>query len=99
MGGAACVSVSCCPCNHSLADDKQRLAKLDRLAVFDQDFLDDAGSVSIDFVQEFHRFDNAQGVALFDDRANFNECWRAWSGGAVEAADHRRFNDLSLIHI
>src|SRR4249920_708731 len=41
-----------------LSDYEQWLAVFDRLAVFDQDFLDDATLVSFDFVQQFHRFDD-----------------------------------------
>ena len=56
-----------------LAYHKQRLAEFDRLAVLDQNFLDDAGRVCIDFIQQFHCFDNAQLIAFFNYRANFDE--------------------------
>src|SRR5688572_17866511 len=41
------------------ADDEQRLAVLDRLAVFHQDGLDGAGLIGLDLVQELHGLDDA----------------------------------------
>ena len=49
-----------------LTYNKQGLAELDRFAVFDKNLLDDAGCVCLDFVQEFHGFDDTQRITLFD---------------------------------
>jgi len=60
-----------------LADQEQRLAVFDRLAVFHQNLLDHAGFVGVDFIEQFHGFDDAQGVAFLDFRADFDKCCRA----------------------
>src|SRR5574343_877636 len=78
------------------ADHEQRFAKFDRLAVIDQDGLDDAGSVGFDFVEQLHRFDDAQGVALLDGLADLHEDAGAGGGGTVEGADHGRLDDVAF---
>src|SRR5690606_3319055 len=44
-------------------DDEQRLAELDRLAVLDEDRLDPPRLVGFDLVEQFHRLDDAHGIA------------------------------------
>src|SRR6218665_42294 len=53
-----------CP-RMSLFDDQHRLAKFDRLCVFDQDVGDRAGFFGFDRVHDFHGFDDQQGGARF----------------------------------
>src|SRR5450830_213099 len=55
------------------AQNKQRLAELDRLTIFDQDLLDHATLVGIDFVEQFHRFNNAERCAILDFAADFDK--------------------------
>src|SRR5436853_1754421 len=55
------------------ADHEQRLAILDGLAVFDEDLLDLARDFGLDFVEQFHRLDNAQRVARLYGLTNFDE--------------------------
>src|SRR5262245_29461955 len=50
--------------SNTLFDQEQRLAILHRLAVLDQDRLDRAGDVAFDLVQQLHRLDDAEGLAL-----------------------------------
>ena len=46
-----------------LFNHEQRLAEFHRLAVFLENRLDRAGLVGLDGVEDFHRLDDAQGVA------------------------------------
>src|SRR5206468_10246832 len=69
------------------ADYEQRLTELDGLAVLHQDLGDGAGHVGIDFVEELHRFDDAQGIAFLHGRTDVDEGRGARGRGAVEGAD------------
>src|SRR5690606_9576347 len=80
---------------HELANNKQGLTVFDRLAVLDQDFLDDARLVGLDFVQQFHGFNNAEGLAFLDGLADFDEWRRAGIRRAVERADHGCLDDMA----
>ena len=42
-----------------LFNDEQRLAVLHRLPVLDQNLLNDATDLGFNFIQQFHRFDDA----------------------------------------
>ncbi len=57
----------------ALADDEQRLTKLDGLAVLDQNRLDHASLVRLDLVQQFHRLNDAQGIAFAHALADIHE--------------------------
>ena len=56
-----------------LTNNEQGLAEFDRLPVFDQNLTYRAAGVSVDFIQQFHGFDDAQGVAFLDYRAYLHE--------------------------
>ena len=83
--GGEDASTACCllPMPHSLFDDDQRLAELDRLAVLEQDCGDLARLWRGDLVHGLHGFDDEQRVALRDAGADFDECGRAGLGRAV----------------
>src|SRR5574343_1219792 len=55
------------------ADHEQRFAEFDRLAVIDEDSLDDARGVGFDFVEQLHGLDDAQRVALLDGLTDLHE--------------------------
>ena len=57
-----------------LAEQKQWLTEFDRVAVADQNLLDDAIGIRFDFVEQFHRFDDADGLAFFGRVAGRCEC-------------------------
>src|SRR5690606_1240435 len=54
-------------------DADQRLVEFHRLAVFNQDGVDDAGLVRLDLVHHFHCFDDAQHFAGTHLLANFDK--------------------------
>lgn len=56
-----------------LTDDEQGFAEFHRLAVFNQNGLDDAGAVGLDFVEQLHRFNNAQCLADLDGSADLDK--------------------------
>src|SRR5262249_21121893 len=59
--------------SNTLAQDKERLAVLDRLTVLDEDRLDRAGGVGVDLVHQLHRLDDADDVPLLDRGADLDE--------------------------
>src|SRR3990167_658314 len=59
--------------SNTSVDEEQGLAVLDRLAVLDQDRLDDARGVGFDLVHQLHRFDDADGLALLHRLADLDE--------------------------
>lgn len=71
-----------------LTNNEQGLAEFDRLPVFDQNLTYGATGISVDFIEQFHGFDDAQGVAFLDHRAYLDEGRCARRGGAVESANH-----------
>src|SRR6185312_12445742 len=79
-----------------LLDEEQGLAVLHRLAVLDEDRLDGAGHVALDLVQQLHRLDDAEGLALGDGLADLDEGGRARRGGPVERAHHGRLQLVAL---
>src|SRR6185295_5318846 len=82
--------------SNTLAEDEERLAVFDRLAVLDQDGLDRAGSVGVDLVHQLHRFDDADDVALLDLLPDLDERLGVGRRRAIEGADHRRLDDVPL---
>ncbi len=80
----------------ALADDDKGLTVFDRLAIFDEDRLDDACLVRFDLVHELHRLDNAQGVSGLNRIADFHEGSGAGSGGAIEGSNHRGLDRMTL---
>src|SRR5574343_209151 len=78
------------------ADHEQRFAEFDRLAVFDEDGLDDTGGIGFDFVQQLHGLDDAQGFALLDALADLHEGIGTRRRRTVEGADHRRLDDMAF---
>src|SRR5947207_1269927 len=65
-------------------DDEKRLTEFDRLAVLDQDLRDAAGLVGLDLVHDLHGFDDADGLAFLDLRADLDERLGARAGGSIE---------------
>ena len=49
-----------------LTNNEQGLAEFDRLPVFDQNLTYGATGISVDFIEQFHGFDDAQSVAFLD---------------------------------
>ena len=47
-------------------NDKQRLTIFNGLAIFNQDLFHGSSNLGLDFVQQFHRLDDAQRVTWFD---------------------------------
>ncbi len=45
-----------------LANNKQWLTKFNWLTIFDQNCLDNAGMIRINFIEQLHCFDDAQGI-------------------------------------
>jgi hypothetical protein len=69
------------------------LAVFDGLAVGDEDFDDGAGGVGVDFVEDFHGFDDADDGFVFGNLcADGGEGVGFGVGGAVEGADHGGFD-------
>ena len=72
------------PTGHERASDlyglnqKQRIPILDRLGIFLEDFYNPAFKVSLNFVHEFHGFDNTESLTFFDNSTNFNVVVRIW---------------------
>src|SRR5690606_36338305 len=72
-------------------DNIQRLVILDRRSILDQYFNNSTGNFRLDFIEEFHGFDDAYRLALGDLIANGNKGGRVGIGGTVKGSDHRRF--------
>src|SRR6185437_1565281 len=72
-----------------LLDQEQRLPVLHRLAVLHQDRLHRSRGVGLDLVQQLHRLDDAERLALGHRLSDLDERRRAGRGGAIESADHR----------
>ena len=70
-------------------DFEERLAEFDGFAVFDEDFLDDAFDLGLDFVHHLHGFNDADDGLGRDGGAFLDERFAVGRGGAVEGADHR----------
>src|SRR5688572_8307418 len=82
-------SMVCHFLDKELFDDKQRLAEFDRIAVLDQDRRDTALLVGLDLIHHLHRFDDAQCLADFDLRANFDKRFGTRRSGGIESTHHR----------
>ena len=78
-----------CRLKTGLFDNEERFAEFDGGTVFDQDFFDRTGFFGFNFVHQFHRFDDAQGVACFNLLSDFDKCGGIRAGCAVERTDHR----------
>src|ERR1700728_5352810 len=76
---------------------KQGLAVLDGLAIVDQALDDLAGSVDFNLVHQFHRFHDADNLALFDMVAGGNKSRRSRRGRLVKGAHDRRFENVQLL--
>ena len=74
----------------NLFDDEQRLAIFNRLAVVDENLRDGAADFRLDFIQQFHRLDDAERVAWLDCRPLLDERGCAGTGRSIEGAHHRR---------
>src|SRR5690554_1126366 len=76
-------------------DAEQGLIEFDRLAVVDQDSLDDTALVGFDVVHHLHGFNDAQHVAGLDGLADFNEGRGLGGWRAVEGTDHGRAHQVT----
>src|SRR5574343_1149356 len=81
------------------ADHEQRFAEFDRLAVIDEDGLDDARGIGFDFVEQLHGLDDAQRVALLDGLTDLHEGIGTRRRRTVEGTDHRRLDDVAFRHV
>src|SRR5688572_21960978 len=72
---------------------EQPLAVLHGLTVLDVDLDDVAVKLRVDLVHQFHGFDDAQHLPLFDGGADIDERFRAGLCSAEEGADDGRFHD------
>src|SRR5574337_1448574 len=79
-------------------NDEERLAVFDRLAVLAEDLRDRAGLVSLDLVEDLHRLDDAERVALLHHAADLDERLCAGAGRQIEGADHRRLHQMAGRH-
>ena len=70
-------------------NDHQRLAKFDRLSVFDEYFEDAPRDVTFDFVHHFHGFDDTQAVTRLDGVAFVDKRWVLGGRRCIIGADHR----------
>ena len=59
-----------------LADSKKRLAKLNRLTVFSENFGDNSAGFGLNLVHHFHRFDDANDGIFGDGFPDFNKSGR-----------------------
>ncbi|MCY1524665.1 hypothetical protein D9M68_596090 [compost metagenome] len=80
------------------ANDEEGLTVLDGLAVFDQDFFDDAGLVGFDFIEQLHGFNDAERIAFLDRGAHIDERRGARIRRAVKGANHGGLHDMALDH-
>src|SRR5438067_13935312 len=71
---------------------EQQLPEFDGLRVLHVDRPDDPLAVGLDLVHEFHRLEDAQGLAGADRVADLDERRRARLRRPVERADHRRLD-------
>src|SRR6185437_900362 len=78
-----------------LLDQEKRLAVFHRLAVLHQDRLDRPRDVRLDLVEELHRLDDAEGLALGDGLADLDEGRRAGRGRAIERPHHGRLERVA----
>src|SRR5215470_18187971 len=78
-------------------DDHERLAKLDRLTVFDQNLGHCAGAWSRDVVHGLHGFDDEQCLARPHAAADFNEGPGAWLRPHIGRADHGRCDGARML--
>src|ERR1700694_2608467 len=76
------------------AYDDEGLAVFDRLTVLDENRLDHTRLVGLDFVHEFHGFNNAQRIAHRDGVADLHEWTGTGRGRPIKGADHRRFDHM-----
>src|SRR3954471_3231231 len=74
--------------NTRLFDGEERLPVFNGLAVLHQDRLHGPGGVRLDLVQQLHRLDDAQRLALGDLLADLDEGRRSRRRGAVERPHH-----------
>ena len=58
---------------HISPNYKQGLSELHRLAILDQNGLDDASLIRVDLVEQLHCLDNAQGIAAIDVLTNIDK--------------------------
>src|SRR5215469_2289152 len=74
----------------ALFDDQERLAKLDRLAVLDENLRHRAGARRRNLIHRLHGFDDDQRVAGLHLAADIDERLGARRRREIGGADHRR---------
>lgn len=75
---------------------KQWLAVLDRLPVFNEDAHDFARYIGLDFIHQFHRFDDAQNLACRDVVAYAHENVRSGTWRRIKSTYDRRFDNVKI---
>src|SRR5204863_4977388 len=61
---------------HVSTHSEQRLAKLNRLTIISEHFVNNAAGFSLDLVHHFHRFDDANDGVFADGFPHFHKRWR-----------------------
>src|SRR6056297_1238027 len=69
-------------------DAEQRFTEIDRLLILGQNFDDRPTTFSRDFVEDLHRFDDADNGVLRNSIAHFDVGFRFGIGSSVKSADH-----------
>src|SRR5688500_8001048 len=81
----------------SLLNSERRLAVLNRLTVFDVDFGDFARGLSLNFIHQLHRFNDADHGLGLDVAADAHEAFGRGRGRAIESPDNRRSYDVEAL--
>src|SRR5215470_15871827 len=77
--------------------DHQRLAKLHRLRVLEQDLDDSAGFRCGNLVEGLHRLDDQERIACLDCGAHVAEWLGAWLGRPIGRANHWRCHETWML--
>src|SRR2546427_11254243 len=75
-------------------DGEQGLAVFDRLSVFDVDANELAGHFGLDFIHQFHRFDDAEHLSDLHDVAQLDEGRRVWRRRRVKSPHNGRLDEV-----
>src|SRR6185503_4672701 len=81
----------------SLFDSEKRLAVLNSLSVLDVDFRDFARGLSLNFIHQLHRFNDADYGLRFDVAADAYEAFGCGRGRAIKSPDDRRSYDVQTL--
>src|SRR5690625_222502 len=82
--------------NIALANHKQGLTILNRLAIFYHHRLDDAGPVRLDLIEQLHRLDDTQHIPLIDLLPDLDKGGCTRIGGTIKSTYHGSRNTMPL---